>query len=466
LLAAPTADTITPTTGASPLDRALFYGVFVLLMFGPLAFGAVEAWSIFVLEAGAALLLLLWTMRQVVSRELSVAGNPVFAPMLVFALLVALQLATGHTAYRQETASTGLLYCAYGILCFLVIQVLRRTSQIQAATAMFTVYGFLLATFALVQSLSSTSRLYWLRTPRTGGWIYGPYVNHNHYAGLMELLAPVPLVFALTRRAHGPRKVFAGLAAALMASTIFLSGSRGGMLAFIAQMALLAVIVIWQRKGRRKVAATLAIFLVLGIGLLAWLGGGELSQRLASIHSETRTEISGGTRLDIDRDALKMSARKPVSGWGLGVFPDIYPQFRSFHTNFFINEAHNDYLQLLVEMGGLGFATMLWFVWMVYREGAKKLANWMEDTNGAVALAAMLGATGILVHSFVDFNLQVPANAALFYVLCTVAAMESRFGISRRKTRRRHEVLVEDFGPRESGIRKSGNGERAVTNGE
>jgi O-antigen ligase len=453
LLAAPTADTIVQTSSASTLDRAIFYGVFVLLMFGPLAFGAVEPWSIFVVEAGAALLLLLWVIRQAMSAELSVIGNPVFVPMLVFALLIALQLATSRTAYRQETASAGLLYCAYGILCFLVIQVLRRTSQIQAATAMLTVYGFLLAGFALLQSLSSTSKLYWLRTPRSGGWIYGPYVNHNHYAGLMEMLAPLPLVFALTRRAHGPQKVFAGLAAALMASTIFLSGSRGGMLAFIAQMALLAMIVIWQQKGRRKVAATLAIFLVVGIGLLAWLGGGELSQRLASIHSETRTEISGGTRLDIDRDALKMFALKPVSGWGLGVFPDIYPQFRSFHTNFLINEAHNDYLQLLVEMGALGFATMLWFVGTVYRQGAKKLASWVEDTNGAVALAVMLGVTGIMVHSFVDFNLQVPANAALFYVFCTLAAMESRFGTSRRKAKRRHEILLEDLGPGEPGTR-------------
>ena len=67
----------------------------------------------------------------------------------------------------------------------------------------------------------------------------------------------------------------------------------------------------------------------------------------------------------------------------------------------------------------------------------RKLKNWTEDTNGAVALAAMLGVTGILVHSLVDFNLQIPANAALFYVLCVVAAMESRFGKTRRKLVRR-----------------------------
>ena len=454
LLASATTGTNVQTSGVSTLDRTIFYGVFILLLFGPLAFGAVESWSIFVLEAGAALLSILWTIRQAVSGELSVTGNATFAPMLVFVLLVGLQLVTGHTAYRYETASAGPLYCAYGILCFLVIQALRRTPQIQAATIMFTVYGFLVATFALIQSLSSTTKLYWIRSPRSGGWIYGPYVNHNHYAGLMEMLAPVPLVFALTRRAHGPRKIFAGLAAVLMASTIFLSGSRGGMLAVVAQIALLAAVVIWQKKSRRTVAVALSIVLVIGVGLLAWLGGAELSQRLASIHSETRTELTGGTRLDIDRDALKMFALKPLTGWGLGVFPDIYPRFRGFHTNFVINEAHNDYLQLLVEMGGLGFVTMLWFIWTVYRKGAAKLANWPEDTNGAVALATLLGVTGIMVHSFVDFNLQVPANAAMFYVFCAVAAMEVRFGTSRRKGKRRHELLEEPFGRIEPEIGK------------
>ena len=427
-------------------NPVVFYGVFGLLLFAPLAFGAVEPWSIFILEAGAALLLLLWTYRQAASGELSVAGSPLFAPALVFAVLIGVQLATGRTVYRYETFSTGLLYCAYGMLCFLVVQVLRRTSQVQTLTVAFSVYGFLVAAFALLQSLSATSRLYWLRTPRMGGWIYGPYVNHNHYAGLMEMLVPIPLVFSLTRGARGPRKIMAGMAAALMAGTIFLSGSRGGMLAFVVEMGLLAVVVVWGQKSRKTTLA-LATFLVIGVGLVLWLGGSELAKRLATIHADTKTELSGGTRLDIDRDALHMFARKRVLGWGLGTFPDVYPQFRSFHTNFFINEAHNDYLQLLVEMGGLGGVAMLWFLWAVYRNGIRKLKNWTEDTNGAVALAALLGVTGILVHSLVDFNLQIPANAALFYVLCMVAALDSRFGKSRRKTVRRFSVMGENPNP-------------------
>lgn len=440
MVTAPAADAAIQPTRAPAPDPVLFYGVFGLLLFGPLAFGSVEPWSIFVLEAGAAVLLMIWTIRQTSSGELSVTGNPLFAPILAFALCVAVQLATGRTAYRYETFSMALLYCAYGILCFLAIQVLRRTSQVKALTVMMTVYGFLMASFALLQGLSSNSKLYWLRTPSMGGWIYGPYVNHNHYAGLMEMLVPVPLVFSLTRGARGPRKIMAGIAAALMASTIFHSGSRGGMLAFVMQIGLLAVLVVWRQKNR-KVTLALATFLVIGVGLVVWLGGSELAQRLATIHAETKTELSGGTRLDIDRDAVRMFARKPVLGWGLGVFPNVYPEFRSFPTNFFINEAHNDYLQLLVEMGGLGFAIMLWFLVTLYRNASRKLKNWPEDNNGAIALAAMLSVTGILVHSFVDFNLQIPANAALFYIFCVLAAMESRFGKLRRRAVRRRGLI-------------------------
>ena len=443
MVTAPVGDAVVQPVRSSQPDRIVLYGVFGLLLFGPLAFGATEPWSVFILEAGSALLLMFWIARQILSGELSVIGNPLFPPMLAFVFCVALQLLTGRTAYRYQSFSASLLYVAYGILCFLAIQVLRRTSHVRILTVAFSIYGFLLALFAMLQGFSGTSQLYWLRTPRLGGWIYGPYVNHNHYAGLMEMLLPIPLVFCLTREARGHKKVAAGMASALMAGTIFLSGSRGGMLAFVIQMGLLSAVVFWRQKNR-KASLALAAFLVFGFGLILLLGGGELAKRLATIHAETHTELAGGTRLNIDRDALKMFAAKPVTGWGLGVFPTVYPKFRSFPTNFFINQAHNDYLQLLVEMGGLGFAILLWFLWALYRNGIKKLKNWTDDTNGAVALATLLGVSGILVHSLVDFNLQIPANAALFYVLCVLAAMDSKFGKTRRR-KVRHVDLIADI---------------------
>jgi O-antigen ligase len=420
---------------SSVFDPVLLYGVFGLLLFGPLAFGAVEPWSIFVLEAGSGALFVIWSIRQVKTGELRILGNPLFLPMSVFALLVGIQLVTGRTSYRHQTVSSLLLYVAYGLLSFLVVQCLRKTSQIRILAQVFCSYGYAVATFAMFSGLAPNGKLYWLRMPRHGGWIYGPYVNHNHYAGLMEMFTPIPLVVALSEVVKGPRKILAAGTAAFMASTIFLSGSRGGMLAFVVQIAILSAILI-RRRGSRKLAFTLGSFFVLTGGVLAWLGGGQLVARMASIHQEARTEVSGQTRMDINRDGLAMAKLRPLLGWGLGVFPTVYPQYRTFYTNLFVNEAHDDYVQLLVEMGALGFAVMLWFLVVSYYHASKKLKHWTKDPNGAVALAAILGATGIVVHSFVDFNLQIPANAALFYVLCTVAAMEPRFSPFDRGRRR------------------------------
>jgi O-antigen ligase len=403
------------------LGNVVFYATFALLMFGPLAFGAVEPWSTFVLEFGAVSLILIWFGKQVLDGQLKVRWNPLFLPMAAFAVLVLIQIIFRTTAYRHATSSAVLLYCAYGMLCFLASQSLIRSSQARRIAVILSIYGCSIACLALLQGVAPNGKLYWLRQPRMGGWIYGPYVNHNHYAGLMELMVPIPLILSLTGLAHRKERIAAGIAAAVMTGTIFLSGSRGGILAIGAEFAVLVVVLLRERKGLRIAMAATAFIIVL-VSVLSWIGGKELTTRLSSISSETRQEISGGMRLSIDRDAVRMFRKKPVLGWGLGTFPVIYPEFRSFYTNFFVNEAHNDYLQLLTEMGLAGFAAMLWLVVLVYRGAWRKIGSWTSDVSGAATLACILGFTGILVHSLLDFNLQIPANAAIFYVFATIAS--------------------------------------------
>ncbi len=414
------------------LNDVLFYATFGLLMFGPLAFGAVEPWSIFVLEAGSALLLVLWFAKQWLDGELTIEWNALFLPMAAFGAVILVQIALRASAYPHDTVSGALLYVAYALLCFLSAQTLLRGTQARNLAQILIVYGTVVAAFALLQAIAPNGKLYWLRQPRLGGNIYGPYVNRNHYAGLMELLVPIPLVLSLTQLAHQKQRAAAGAAAALMAGTVFLCGSRGGMLAILVELTVLLVLLVRQKKGLR-IAIGAGAFAVVLVGLLAWLGGKELTGRVFSISSEARSEISGGMRLSIDRDALRMFREKPVLGWGLEAFPVVYPQFRSFYTNFFVNEAHNDYLQLLAETGLAGFATMVWFLAVLYGKAAPKLKNWTSNLSGAVTLAALLGLTGILVHSFFDFNLQIPANAALFYVFCTIAASPRLLQRSRKR---------------------------------
>jgi O-antigen ligase len=270
---------------------------------------------------------------------------------------------------------------------------------------------------ALAQDLSSDGLLYWVRRPRFGGDVFGPYVNRNHYAGLMELLTPFALLLALNRRFNAPQRLlFAGIGL-LMAATVFLSGSRAGTAALIAELVFMAAVLFAADRKATSLAA-IGAFLAALIGLLYWLDASAALQHWTFLRPEQ--EAAAG-RWAITRDAWHMFLQKPVLGFGIGTFPVVYPAFRSFYTDFFINQAHNDVAQTFVETGIVGGAAMVWFVWAMFRSGLQR-----RRTRGFFAdsarLAALVGCTGLLVHSFFDFNLHIPANAALFLVLAAVAA--------------------------------------------
>jgi len=424
-------------------NNMLLLGGCAVLLLGPVAFGTVEPWSIFALETCAMLLVVAWAARQWFNRELNFSNNVLYRPMAVFLALVFLQWLIGTTAYRYVTYSQLLRYAAYGMLAFVITQALRRSSQFEMIAKLFTGYGGIIAAFAILQGMAPNGKLYWIWPSEQGGAIYGPYVNHNHYAGLMEMLIPFPLVLAATRFTDGNRKLAIAGIAALMSGSLFLSGSRGGMAAFVAQMIVLSVLLVHKGEGNWKQPIMLAGFLAVVIIFLVWIGGNALTQRLMTIHSEARGEISGGVRFSIDRDCLQMIIKRPFLGWGLGTFPIVYPQFRSFYTTFFVNQAHNDYLQLIVETGLAGFSVAVWFMVLIFRGASTKLKNWTETMSGAMTVTALLGIGGILVHSFVDFNLQIPANAAIFYVLCAMAAASPLLESQRRRAVRRHHLIVE-----------------------
>ena len=370
-------------------NNMLLAGACAVLLFGPLAFGAVEPWSIFVLEACSVLLVGAWACRQWFNQELTFYNHPLYRPMAVFFALVALQWVFGTTAYRQVTYSDLLLYAAYGMLVFVVTQALRRSSQFEAGAKIITCYGTLVAAFAVLQGLAPNGTLYWTMVSEQGGAIYGPYVNHNHYAGLMEMLLPFPLVLTATRFTDGNRKLVVAALAALMAASIFLSGSRGGMVAFGAQMVVLSVLLIRRRNGGWKQPLMLGAFLAMIIIFLVWLGSNQLTQRLISIHSEARAEISGGVRLNIDRDCLQMLLKKPFLGWGLGAFPSCPTSISQLLHNIFRKSGTQRLPAVASRNGSFG----IWRLDVVLGVGlskvsgqAKKLdgdCKWCPDGSGA-----------------------------------------------------------------------------------
>ena len=366
------------------LKRALVGLLCVVLAFGPLAFGAVQPWAIFILELGATACLIIWALRQLTNGALKVHWNPLFVPALLFAALIGIQLALGRSSYWFATWQSALLWAAYGMLFFVATQCFRCTSSLKAFALFFTGYGFLVAIFAIVQQFTWNGNLYWVVHLRDGGWGYGPYVNHAHYAGLMEMLTPIPLILAMTERWQKAQRTLLGFAALVMAGTIFMSKSGGGILAFMVQMAFFGTILAVRQRSR----AQMLLLLFFGLLLVIWLttfSPGGIGEGIAKLGGAGKNG-----RVLITKDSLKLIAQRPLLGWGLGTFPVVYPSVRSFHTNYRVNAAHNDYIQAAVETGLVGLLLGLGFAVLLYRNGLRETAGWRTSIGGSVRMAALI----------------------------------------------------------------------------
>jgi O-antigen ligase len=402
------------------VERALRISLFVslcaILMFGPLALGVVEDWAIAVFEVGAAIILLLWTIWQVTAAEVQIRWSPLFAPMLVFFGLVLLQIAFHRTAYLYDSLSELWLYIAYGILMFVAVQLVQFDNSVvlRFGEAM-AVYGSMYAMFAVFQSFTSDGKIYWLIKPQAGS-VYGSYVNHNHYAGLMELLLPIPLVLAFNGSVRGAKRGLLVFGAVLMTASVFLCQSRGGMFAVSVETLFLAIF--WMRHfSPRKSAAVFVLFCLVTAFFLAWVAPQQVGNRITNTHDPARWLIH--------RDSIQMFIARPFLGSGFGTFATAFPRYRAFYDGFVVNYAHDDYLQVLLETGLAGFGVGVWFLVVLYGEGFRNLRPARLSPTALMSTAALAGCTGLLAHSFVDFNLHVPANAALFYVLCAIATAPS-----------------------------------------
>jgi len=172
--------------------------------------------------------------------------------------------------------------------------------------------------------------------------------------------------------------------------------------------------IFWMRQfSPRKSASVFVAFCLVTALFLAWIAPQQVASRITDIHDPARWLIQ--------RDSIRMFASHPFLGSGFGSFATAFPRYRVFYDGFFINHAHDDYLELLLEMGLAGFSVAVWFIVVLYREGLRNLRPARFSPAALISIASLAGCTGLLAHSFIDFNLHIPANAALFYALCVIA---------------------------------------------
>ena len=263
-------------------------------MFGPLAFGAVEPWSIFVSSSDPFCSCLRGSRKQWMDGEIELLWNPLFLPMAAFGVLIVVQI----VSTPAPIATTRVPGSAVLRLCHALFrrdQSLLRSSQARKLAVIFAVYGFIDRSFGAPPG-HRTQRQAVLDPPASSRWLDLRSLRKSQPLCRTDGTAdPDSSGACLTRLADEKERIAAGIAAAVMTGTVFSRGSRGGMLAIFVELVVLSELSCSVRKKYpdRHRLGSLCHRLV---RLLIWLGGKELTTRVSSISTEAQNEISGGMR--------------------------------------------------------------------------------------------------------------------------------------------------------------------------
>ncbi len=400
--------------------RLLRFGICGLVVFAVAAHGGVEDWARAVFETGAGLLFLAWSLSVYSTHEQQIVFSPLLPPLAAFSLMVCGQWLFHGTASSYSTRMELLLLVSDLILLFLAVQAFRTLQDWRGFVWFGMIFGFLMSIFGILQHLTFNGKLYWFREMHYGGIPFGPYANRNHFAGFAELVLPlslVPLVLGRVRRERWP---VVGLFAVVPIAALFLSASRGGIVSFGVELAVLGLAMILRRTMGKQLLAG-AVVLVLAILMVSWLGVGQLLQRFSSFQS---LEVTAGKRSSMRRDTWQVFLHNPVTGTGLGTLQMAYPLYESLYDGKIVNHAHNDYLEALAETGILGGLCCAWFLGVLFIESLRRLRQLNNSFSGTLQLAGLVGCAGFLVHSLVDFNLHIPSNAFLFFLMAQLATSQ------------------------------------------
>jgi O-antigen ligase len=399
--------------------KLLRIGICALVAFAVLAHGGVEDWAKAVLEVSAGLLFLFWSVLFYRDQDddHEIVLTPLLPPLILLAVVALFQLLLHATASAYDTRMDLTLLLAYAILLFLVTQAFRYSDDWRGFIWFIMIFGFLVAIFGILQQVTFNGKLYWFREMRYGGIPFGPYVNRNHFAGFAELVIPVALVPLILGKVRKERWYLVAIFALLPIGALFLSASRGGVVSFGVELGVLILMMLLRRTGGQHVLAG-GIVLLLALLFVSWLGVKQVLERFTSLQS---LEVTSSKRASMRVDTWHIFLDHPWTGTGLGTLQTVFPAYETNYDGKIINHTHNDYLEGLAETGIAGGLCCGAFLGILYFVSLRQLLQRDKPFAAALHLSGLVGCSGFLVHSLVDFNLHIPANAILFLFMAHLA---------------------------------------------
>jgi len=361
--------------------------------------------------------------------------------------------------YPEGTWDKLSLLLTYLVLFFAAIEYAREPVRRIRLLMAVTITGLGIAAFALLQQMTWNGKIYWLLKVSPHVRAFGPFVDRDHFTGYMELVLPVTvgllllvwrqraapsrtvpldrppeaglIVFPRTESRHSdylagwgeaalPKTAVTLCAMLVAVLAIIASGSRGGLIATALTFTLFAGALAPER-GRRRVALAggMAAALLVSVVVLAPFGVGPLNAAFTRL-LDIGTEASFAGRWMTWGRVMELIADHPLIGTGLGTFREAYSSYYPPGVDVVWVQAHNDYLQLVAETGIAGGLLLIGGLIVYGRRVFLPALGPAPERELRLGIAMAL--TSIGLHSFVDFNLQIPSNGMLTVLLGGVLA--------------------------------------------
>ena len=452
--------------------------VLLTVVLTPWAFGSVHPLFQLLVAGGLAILLGLWALRMALERQVTWTGNPALLCLVGLYLLGVLQvlplsqawlelLSPKTFALRQELLPAAPEQLVTGEQVDLDNSPVAQTISVYAGATRSELVGWLaiVALFAVVcnnlaypgfwrrlavvalangAALALVGLLQFLSSPRhvlywswpSQGTVFGPFINRNHFAAYMNLCIGLALGVLLSGVSRGPmaartssafewqgavaallrpQVLGAGLALTVMLAATVISLSRGGLVALA--VAGMVCLVLWCWRSRRY--PRLWGLLLVGVGpaaLVVWLALPAVSARLGTLWPGQGEENG---RLKLWARLLPLWRDFPAWGTGYGTLAYVEPLGREpgQDRHIYYDNADNDYVQILVEGGTVGLVLAVSIVVFVVACAGRVFLRARDRRTAGLALGSLFAWTTVVVHSFFDYGLHVPAVTVLATVI-------------------------------------------------
>ena len=336
-----------------------------------------------------------WAALRIIRRK-TITLHPVAILLGAAVAWGLLQVSAGWTVDRFKTLNEVLNWtvnlAVFGLALELSADRQRRDRFLTAVLW----FGTALAAISMLTVFSSPAGVvFWIFSAGSDRPTLGPFVYYNQYAAFIEVVLPLALVRAIL---DPRRRVVYCVVAALLLASVVAGGSRMGTILCLVEVVAIPLVALPQRLISPRTSARVLVLSLSTLVVLGAVAGWD------TIWKRLQEEHPYALRQNFLLSSLEMVRERPLRGFGLGTWSEVYPGFARFDDGLFANQAHNDWAQWAAEGGIPFFLLMAGVAGMAIRPAFWSLWG--------------LGLLSIFLHCCIDYPMQQrPALAAFFFAV-------------------------------------------------